>query len=112
MVISKVLVCLILQTDGEVKNTEDVLEYVKSHVGDTRIFTFGIGADADRTLVTGIAKFAHGKAEFVRSGERLEGPVMRQLKRALQPVLTQVSVDWSDLPILRRPVAQRFPPLF
>jgi len=95
-----------------VKNTEEVLEHVKKHIGDTRIFTFGIGADADRTLVTGIAKFGKGKAEFVRSGERLEGPVMRQLKRALQPVLTQVNVDWSDLPVLRRPVPQSFAPIF
>ena len=31
-----------------------------------------------------------GVAEFVASGERLDGKVMRQLKRALQPIYSEV----------------------
>jgi len=72
----------------------------------------GIGAEASRSLVKGIAKYGKGYAEFVRSGERLEGPVMRQLKRALQPVLNQVSIDWGTLPVTHSKVPRTLPPLF
>lgn len=47
----------------------------------------------------GIAKYGRGKDEFVVSGERMEGKVMRQLKKALQPILKDVKVDWSQLPV-------------
>jgi hypothetical protein len=66
------------------------------------VFTFGIGADASKSLVLGIAKYGHGKAEFIRSGERIEPVVMRQLKRALQPVLHDVNINWGSLPVAER----------
>jgi len=99
-------------TDGEVENTQEVLKFVKNNIDEARIFTFGIGAEASKTLVRGIAKYGRGKEEFVVSGERIEPKVMRQLKRALMPILKNISVDWnglshpkySDLPIHLPPV--------
>jgi hypothetical protein len=67
-----------------------------------RIFSLGIGGEVDRTLVAGLAKYGHGKAEFVQSGQRLEAPVMRQVKKALQPILRNISVDWGELPVIPR----------
>jgi hypothetical protein len=101
-----------LLTDGEVTNTEQVLKSVKKSTGDTRVFTFGIGADASKTLVSGIAKFGNGRAEYVRSGERLEAPVMRTLKKALQPPIKNVSIDWDGLEIADRPIPFKFAPVF
>jgi len=41
------LFCL---TDGEVTNTNEVLEFIRKSGSGTRIFTFGIGADASPTV--------------------------------------------------------------
>jgi hypothetical protein len=41
-------------------------------------------------LVNGIAKAGEGKAELILGNENIENKVMAQLKRALQPALTNV----------------------
>jgi len=41
--------------------------------------------------------FYHIKAEFVASGTRLESKVLRQLQRALQPILKNARVEWGEV---------------
>jgi hypothetical protein len=49
--------------------------------------------------VRGLAKAGHGNSEFVVSGERVEAKVLKQLKRALQPVYKHVRLDWGHLAV-------------
>jgi len=84
-----------LITDGDVNNTAEVIDVVKTSVGDCRVFTLGIGADACRRLVTGLARAGNGMSEFVQSGERLERKVLNQLKIALRPVLKNIKLDFG-----------------
>ena len=88
-----------LLTDGAVKNTRSVIEYVAARhaATGTRCFAFGIGNDVSHALVTGVAAAGGGDAEFVVPGERMEEKVVRQLSRAMQPVLTQTRVNWGAL---------------
>ena len=60
-----------------------------------RCFTFGIGSGASTALVEGLARAGNGTAEFVKEGERLQPKVIRSLKRALQPAVTDVSVEFK-----------------
>jgi len=64
--------------------------------------------------VRGIAKYGRGKDEFIVSGERIEGTVMKQLKRALSPILKEVTVDWGKLPIIESHynIKPQYPPIF
>ena len=97
-------------TDGQVTNTEEVIAFVRKHSVETRVFTFGIGAGASAHLVRGIARAGEGEAETIHPGERIEEKVMRQLKRALSPALTNVEVDWGGLAV--KPAPHRLPPVF
>uniref|UniRef100_A0A6B2KX07 VWFA domain-containing protein n=1 Tax=Arcella intermedia TaxID=1963864 RepID=A0A6B2KX07_9EUKA len=100
-------------TDGEVDNTQEVLKFVKNNIDEARIFTFGIGSEASKTLVRGIAKYGRGKEEFVVSGERIEPKVMKQLKRALMPILKNITIDWSGLDHPKYSnLTTNFPPVF
>ncbi len=58
-----------------------------------------------------MAKAGKGYAEFVASGERLEGKVLRQLKRALHPVFKEISVDWGTVHV-KQQSPNPLPPLF
>ena len=97
-------------TDGEVSNTDAVIELARRHGGQTRVFTFGIGAAPSHHLVKGLARAGEGEAEFITPGERIEKKVLRQLNRALSAALTEVRVDWGGLDV--EPAPYVLPPVF
>ncbi|KAM6435479.1 von Willebrand factor A domain-containing protein 5B1 isoform 2-T2 [Liasis olivaceus] len=85
---------LFLLTDGAVSNTGKVLELLRSHAFSTRCFTFGIGQNACRRLLKGLATVSKGSAEFLAEGERAQPKMIKSLKKAMAPVVSDVSVDW------------------
>jgi uncharacterized protein with von Willebrand factor type A (vWA) domain len=52
-------------TDGEVSNSQQVINLTQQNAHLARVFSFGIGSSVSRTLVEGIAKAGGGEAEFV-----------------------------------------------
>jgi len=108
---------LFVLTDGEVSNTAEVLNYTKTAITKekTRIFTLGIGNEASPELVGGLAHVGRGEAEFVSSGTRMEEKVARQLSRALQPALKNVSLSLKlddSIADLVKTTPQIAPPIF
>ncbi|KFQ44495.1 von Willebrand factor A domain-containing protein 5B1, partial [Nestor notabilis] len=75
-------------------NTGKVLELLRNHSCSTRCYSFGVGPSACRRLVRGLAAVSRGSAEFLVEGERLQPKMIKSLKKAMAPVLSDVSVEW------------------
>ncbi|XP_004688858.1 PREDICTED: von Willebrand factor A domain-containing protein 5A [Condylura cristata] len=88
---------LFVFTDGEVCDTFSVIAEVRSNCLRHRCFSFGIGEGASTSLVKGIARASGGTSEFITSNDRMQSKALRSLKRALQPVVEDVTLSW-DLP--------------
>jgi Ca-activated chloride channel family protein len=101
---------VLLLTDGEVTNTDEVIDIVGRHKATARFFTFGIGAGASQHLVRGIARASGGAAEFISPGERVEKKVMRQFARVFAPALTDVKMEWGQPGTTQS--SDRMPPVF
>ncbi|XP_069771396.1 von Willebrand factor A domain-containing protein 5B1 [Narcine bancroftii] len=86
---------LFLMTDGSVSNTGKVINLVRSHAQTSRCFSFGIGQNTSRRLVLGLASVSKGAAEFLDEGERLQPKMVKSLKKAMAPFLSDVTIDWS-----------------
>uniref|UniRef100_A0A8C1DNU0 VWFA domain-containing protein n=1 Tax=Cyprinus carpio carpio TaxID=630221 RepID=A0A8C1DNU0_CYPCA len=86
---------LFVFTDGEVFNTKEVLDLVKSHAHSHRCFSFGIGEGASAALITGMAREGSGHAQFITDTDRMQPKVMQSLRFALQPAVVNISVDWT-----------------
>ncbi|XP_006239261.1 von Willebrand factor A domain-containing protein 5B1 isoform X2 [Rattus norvegicus] len=85
---------LFLITDGSVNNTGKVLELVRNHASSIRCYSFGIGPTVCYRLVKGLASVSKGSAEFLMEGERLQPKMVKSLKKAMAPVLSDVTVEW------------------
>ena len=88
---------LFIITDGQVPRTRDSIELVRKNSHNTRVFSFGIGDSVSHVLVDSLARAGCGESEFFAGNETYEDKFLRQLKRALQPALTNVHIDWGDL---------------
>ncbi|NWY93668.1 VW5B1 protein, partial [Loxia curvirostra] len=85
---------LFVLTAGAISNTGKVLELLRDQSCSTRCYSFGLGPNACRRLVRGLAAVSRGVYEFLEEGERLQPKMIRSLKKAMAPVLSDVSVEW------------------
>lgn len=93
-------------TDGYVGNDMAIIDAVKKNAGTTRVFSFGIGNSVNRFLLDGMAQVGRGEVEYVPLNGDAEGAMKRFHERILAPVLTDITVDWGNLP-----VTEVYPPL-
>ena len=83
-------------TDGEPtvgeRNAERIAALAARLRGRARVFTFGVGADVNATLVEQLAVDGRGTAQFVRPDESVERSVALVATRITSPIVTDVRV--------------------
>eukprot|EP00286_Rhodomonas_abbreviata_P004988 CAMPEP_0181322030 /NCGR_PEP_ID=MMETSP1101-20121128/19012_1 /TAXON_ID=46948 /ORGANISM="Rhodomonas abbreviata, Strain Caron Lab Isolate" /LENGTH=873 /DNA_ID=CAMNT_0023429919 /DNA_START=18 /DNA_END=2636 /DNA_ORIENTATION=- len=85
-------------TDGQVANENEVFNLLgrECSSGAVRVFSLGVGANVSHHLVEGMARAGKGTSMFVTGGAtEIRTKVLRQLKQALQPSLTDTSATWN-----------------
>ncbi|MDX2184305.1 MAG: VIT domain-containing protein [Gemmatimonadaceae bacterium] len=86
---------VILLTDGQVSNEDEVIALAHAHATHARMFTFGIGNAPSEHLVRSLARVTGGGAEMIAPGERLEPKVMRTFARVRSRAIGEVTIDWG-----------------
>ena len=82
-------------TDGYIGNEAQILRAVEERLGDSRIFSFGIGNSVNRYLIERMASFGRGTAAFVGLNEGAARAVDRFYERLAHPALCDVELDWG-----------------
>lgn len=90
------IVCFM--TDGMVGNEAEIIAEVQRHP-NARVFSFGIGGSVNRLLLDKIAVEGRGEAEFVSLSDDGSAAAKRFHERVRAPLLTDVAVDWNNLPV-------------
>ncbi len=89
---------VLLITDGQPTNglrAGAILDSTPVWRGASRLFTFGLGADVDASLVEQVALEGRGAAHFVRPDESVERAVSLAAQRLATPLLTDVAVHFD-----------------
>ena len=99
---------VVLLTDGQVGNEDQILAEVLGASAATRIYTFGIGTNVSDALLAELAKRTGGTMELVYPGERIDEKVVATFAKAhairvARPVIEVVGVELDDLAPSRAP---------
>lgn len=84
---------ILLFTDGEVGNEEEIIDYIEENIGQSRIFPFGIDTSVNTYFINNVARYGNGKAEFIAPEERIDDKVIRTFARIQTPLLENVEID-------------------
>lgn len=90
---------IILFTDGQVGNEDEILGYVSENIGSSRIYPFGIDTAVNSYFIKKLALVGRGKAEFIYPGERIDDKVIRQFARITSPSANKIELEWNNLKV-------------
>jgi len=101
---------VVLLTDGQVGNEEEILRSVLAARKTTRVYSFGIGTNVSDALLKDMARQTGGAVEFIHPGERIDDKVVAQFSRALAPRVTELSASFEGVECTEQAPAE-LPPL-
>ena len=90
------IVCFM--TDGLVSNEDGILRTIQRNP-KARVFAFGIGDSVNRFLLDGMARQGRGEVEYVTLSDDGSAGARRFHRRIRNPLMTDISIDWRDLPV-------------
>ena len=102
------VVCFL--TDGYVGDDMEIVGEVQKHP-NARVFAFGIGTAVNRFLLDKMAESGRGAVEYVTLADKADEAAHRFYERVRSPLLTDLYIDWSGLPVTDV-YPQRLPDLF
>eukprot|EP00357_Protocruzia_adherens_P032398 CAMPEP_0115024884 /NCGR_PEP_ID=MMETSP0216-20121206/33582_1 /TAXON_ID=223996 /ORGANISM="Protocruzia adherens, Strain Boccale" /LENGTH=570 /DNA_ID=CAMNT_0002399185 /DNA_START=332 /DNA_END=2041 /DNA_ORIENTATION=+ len=82
-------------TDGAVTNHKEIVDYVSNTIGDSRLFSFGIGAGTARYLISTLAEVANGMAYFMNSTSELDDILLDALAKAQENDKSNISIEYE-----------------
>ncbi|XP_041898537.1 von Willebrand factor A domain-containing protein 5B2 isoform X1 [Corvus kubaryi] len=85
---------LFLFTGAAVGSASRILRLVRRQASTVRCFSFGMGPRACRRLLKAMAKVSRGHAEFLSPAERLQPKLIKSLKKAIEPAVSDITIDW------------------
>ena len=86
-------------TDGYIGNESQIFGLVEELLGETRLFSLGVGSSVNRFLLEGLADYGRGDVFYVNWDEAPEDAVGTFYGRIQNPVLTDITVDWGGLDV-------------
>jgi len=82
-------------TDGGISEEKRMFQYIREHLGEANVFSFGIGSSVNRYLVDGVAKAGMGESFVVLKPDDA-APVAAAFRRYVEaPVLTGIHVAFD-----------------
>ncbi|XP_068137415.1 von Willebrand factor A domain-containing protein 5B2 isoform X2 [Hyperolius riggenbachi] len=85
---------LFIFTDTDFINTGKIFELVRRHARTARMFGFGLGSSLCHKNLQKASRLTRGTTELVNESERLQPKLICSLKKALEPALSDITIDW------------------
>lgn len=87
---------ILLFTDGQVGNENEIIKFVENNVNRSRIFPFGIDTNVNSSFIKQLAKAGNGKAELIQPNEKIDDKIIRTFARIQTPLLEELTIDYGN----------------
>ena len=84
-------------TDGYIGNESEILGEIHQRLGDSRIFSFGIGSAVNRYLIDHMAQVGRGAVAYLAPRDEAAQTMEDFFARISHPALTGLKIDWGGL---------------
>jgi Ca-activated chloride channel homolog len=101
---------LVLVTDGQVGNEDQILRLLAPRLGGVRVYTVGVDTAVNEGFLKRLAGLGGGACELVESEDRLDAVMDRVHRRIGTPVLTDLELEPAGLELEMASLAPRRPP--
>ena len=88
-----------LLTDGFIGNEIEVLRVMRTHLGEARVFSFGVGNSVNRYLMEAMARLGRGAVAYVGQDGSVQQAVDRFFQRVRCPALADPTIDWKGMAV-------------
>ncbi len=85
---------VIFITDGSVGNERELYNLIERDLGDTRLFTVGIGSAPNSWFMRKAAEAGHGTFTLISALHEVNEKMGRLFRKLEQPQITDVTVQW------------------
>lgn len=104
---------LVLVTDGQVGNEDQILRELSRRLKNVRIFTLGVDQAVNAAFLRRLAAAGGGACELVESEDRLDAVMAKVHRRIATPVVTELAIHGEGVKLDHDSIApRRLPALF
>lgn len=87
---------VIFMTDGSVGNEQALFDLIRYQIGDSRLFTVGIGSAPNSHFMQRAAELGRGTFTYIGKVEEVDQKISELLNKIQYPVLTDIHVRFDD----------------
>jgi Ca-activated chloride channel homolog len=88
---------IILLTDGDLGNEEEIFAALRSNLGNARLYTVAIGSAPNLFLATKMAQFGRGTFTHIADNSEVQEQMTKLLETIESPVLTDVKLTFTGV---------------
>jgi len=87
---------VVFLTDGQVGNEDELFKLIRAKLGDSRLFTVGIGSAPNSRFMTKAAEIGRGTFTYIGKVEEVREKMGALFAKLESPVLKGVKIDWPE----------------
>ena len=87
---------VIFMTDGGVSNEDELFKLIAARLGQSRLFTVGIGSAPNSHFMTKAAQFGRGTFTYIGDVREVQEKMSVLFAKIEAPVLKDVAIRWAD----------------
>ncbi len=87
---------VIFLTDGSIGNEDDLFRIIRQQLGNSRLFTVGIGSAPNSHFMSRAADFGRGTYTYIGKVDEVQEKMQILFNKLQHPVLTDIQISWGD----------------